>query len=243
MQRDTRGGIAYNHSPVVVTPLTSTMTMFFRLRSAVSSFIARGFDVAPPISFVLRLDVTRCSSFAVPLFFQCYEGQRVPARVYSRPAIYPSSLSLSLFSLSFSFSRSVVSRYWRHIVRSAYPLKTRFLRSIRRRDQCRESPKSKISRGSRARTFPSRRRLPKMRGKERGGIIGGLVWWPWNEDKYNTLRPRIRALGAERNLDSAAKTKPRYVERSGTRWDKGKGGVGPSRESTVITERCKIMDR
>lgn len=92
MQRDTRGGIAYNHSPVVVTPLTSTMTMFFRLRSAVSSFIARGFDVAPPISFVLRLDVTRCSSFAVPLFFQCYEGQRVPARVYSRPAIYPSSL-------------------------------------------------------------------------------------------------------------------------------------------------------
>lgn len=97
MQRDTRGGIAYNHSPVVVTPLTSTMTMFFRLRSAVSSFIARGFDVAPPISFVLRLDVTRCSSFAVPLFFQCYEGQRVPARVYSRPAIYPSSLSLSLF--------------------------------------------------------------------------------------------------------------------------------------------------
>lgn len=139
MQRDTRGGIAYNHSPVVVTPLTSTMTMFFRLRSAVSSFIARGFDVAPPISFVLRLEVTRCSSFAVPLFFQCYEGQRVPARVYSRPAIYPSSLFFpSLLSLSFSFSRSVVSRYWRHIVRSAYPLKTRFVRLVHRRDQSRK---------------------------------------------------------------------------------------------------------
>lgn len=151
MQRDTRGGIAYNHSPVVVTPLTSTMTMFFRLRSAVSSFIARGFDVAPPISFVLRLDVTRCSSFAVPLFFQCYEGQRVPARVYSRPAIYPSPLFFPRpSSLSFSLSRSVVSRYCtRHIVRSAYPLKTRFPTVIsldlRRRDQCREfTNKSRI---------------------------------------------------------------------------------------------------
>lgn len=176
MQRDTRGGIAYNHSPVVVTPLTSTMTMFFRLRSAVSSFIARGFDVAPPISFVLRLDVTRCSSFAVPLFFQCYEGQRVPARVYSRPAIYPSSLFFPLLSLSLSFSRSVVSRYWRHIVRSAYPLKTRFLRSIRRRDQCRESPKSKIH-AAREQEHSHREeylvRLPKIRGGE-GGSLGGV---------------------------------------------------------------------
>ena len=242
MQRDTRGGIAYNHSPVVVTPLTSTMTMFFRLRSAVSSFIARGFDVAPPISFVLRLDVTRCSSFAVPLFFQCYEGQRVPARVYSRPAIYPSSLSLSLFPfllLPPICCITILAAYCTLGIslKDAIPSLDTPTRPVSR------ITKVENSRGSRARTFPSRRRLSKMRGKERGGIIGGLVWWPWNEDKYNTLRPRIRALGAERNLDSAAKTKPRYVERSGTRWDKGKGGVGPSRESTVITERCKIMDR
>lgn len=182
MQRDTRGGIAYNHSPVVVTPLTSTMTMFFRLRSAVSSFIARGFDVAPPISFVLRLDVTRCSSFAVPLFFQCYEGQRVPARVYSRPAIYPSSLffpppllpSLLPPSPDLSYHDIGGILYARHIPRfpAVISLDTTPTRPVSRIHRQVENSRAK----SRTRTFfPWGRRLPKIRDGRRGRIIGSVM--------------------------------------------------------------------
>lgn len=76
--------------------------------------LSRGFDVAPPISFVPRLDVTRCSSFAVPLFFQRCAGQ-VPARVYSRTAICPFFLSFFL-----PLCRRGVARRYRRTARPGY---------------------------------------------------------------------------------------------------------------------------
>lgn len=70
MQRDTRRHRVYNHSRVAVTPLTSTMTVFFLLRCRILFYRADSTSRLLSVSFLDELDVTRRSSFAVPLFSQ-----------------------------------------------------------------------------------------------------------------------------------------------------------------------------
>lgn len=88
MQRDTRRHRVYNHSRVAATPLTSTMTVFFLLRCRIFFYRADSTSCLLSVSFLDGLDVTRRSSFAVPLFSQ--RGTTSSgARVHSRLAIYP----------------------------------------------------------------------------------------------------------------------------------------------------------